>query len=184
MTNQMERELDDTDWQLLKELQADGRLSYHELGRRVGLSSPAVGERVRRLEEAGVIAGYQARVDPARAGLPVAAFIQMRCRLDRCLLKTSEADDYPEVVEIHKLSGDYCSMLKVRAASIEHLEGVIERIGKHGEMRTSVVLSTQYADRPVEPPPAEFLRATPAQGWSRPAVSVPRRKRSGAQATD
>ena len=100
----------------------------------------------------------------------------MRCRLDRCLLKTSQADDYPEVVEIHKLSGDYCSMLKIRAASIEHLEGVIERIGKHGEMRTSVVLSTQYADRPVEPPPAQFLRASASQGWASPKPAVSHRK--------
>jgi Lrp/AsnC family transcriptional regulator, leucine-responsive regulatory protein len=178
MSFQMQRNLDDTDWQVLRELQADGRLSYHELGRRVGLSAPAVAERVRRLEEAGVITGYVARVDAARAGLPVEAFIQMRCRLDRCLLKTSQADDYPEVVEIHKLSGDYCSMLKVRAASIEHLEGVIERIGQHGEMRTSVVLSTQYADRPVEPPPAEHARATHSEGWSRPSTPVARRRRT------
>lgn len=169
----MERPLDDTDWQILEELQADGRLSYHELGRRVGLSAPAVAERVRRLEDAGIIAGYQARVDPALAGLPVGAFIQMRCRLDRCLLKTSQADDYPEVVEIHKLSGDYCSMLKVRAASIEHLEGVIERIGQHGEMRTSIVLSTQFADRPVQPPQTEFLRASASQGWAHSAKSEP-----------
>jgi Lrp/AsnC family transcriptional regulator, leucine-responsive regulatory protein len=182
MSFQTERPLDDTDWQVLKELQADARLSYHELGRRVGLSAPAAAERVRRLEDAGIIAGYAARVDAPRAGLPVAAFIQMRCRLDRCLLKTSQADDYPEVVEIHKLSGDYCSMLKVRAASIEHLEGVIERIGKHGEMRTSVVLSTQYADRPVEPPPSEFLRATASSGWSRPASGYTAANRSGARA--
>jgi len=179
MTMHVERPLDDTDWQLLRELQADGRLSYHELGRRVGLSAPAVAERVRRLEEAGVIAAYQARVDAARAGPPVAAFIQMRCRLDRCLLKPSHGSDYPEVVEIHKLSGDYCSMLKVRAASIEHLEGLIERIGRHGEMRTSVVLSTQFADWPVEPPPAEFLRASASEGWGRqaPPPAVRRRRR-------
>ena len=182
MTFQMQRPLDDTDWEVLRELQADGRLSFHELGRRIGLSAPAVAERVRRLEDAGVIAGYAARVDPQRAGLPVAAFIQMRCRLDRCLLKTSRADDYPEVVEIHKLSGDYCSMLKVRAASIEHLEGVIERIGQHGEMRTSVVLSTQYADRPVEQPPSEFLRATGSSGWSRPASGYIAASRSGGRA--
>jgi len=169
----MERTLDDTDWQVLKELQADGRLSYHELGRRVGLSAPAAAERVRRLEDVGIIAGYQARVDPVRAGLPIGAFIQMRCRLDRCLLKTSHSVDYPEVVEIHKLSGDYCSMLKVRAASIEHLEGVIERIGQHGEMRTSIVLSTQFADRPVEPPQSEFLRASASQGWSQSATRDP-----------
>jgi Lrp/AsnC family transcriptional regulator, leucine-responsive regulatory protein len=168
MSLRTDRRLDETDWAILRQLQADGRLSYHELGRRVGLSSPAVAERVRRLEESGVIAGYQARVDPVRAGLPVAAFIQMRCRLDRCLLKTSQASDFPEVVEIHKLSGDHCSMLKVRAASIEHLEGLFERLGQHGEMRTSIVLSTQFADRPVEPPPAEFTRASTSLGWGPP----------------
>lgn len=176
MSFQMERPLDDTDWLLLKQLQTDGRLSYHELGRRVGLSAPAVAERVRRLEDAGVIAGYQARVDPARAGLPVTAFLQLRCRLDRCLLTTSEADDYPEVVEIHKLSGDYCTILKVRAASIEHLEGVIDRIGQHGELRTSVVLSTQYADRPVDKPQAELLRAPASKGWSMPKPARPIRR--------
>jgi DNA-binding HxlR family transcriptional regulator len=111
MASRTERSLDATDWRILEELQTDGRLSYNELGRRVSLSPPAVAERVRRLEELGVITGYQARVDPARAGLPLTAFVQMRCRLDRCLLKTSQASDYPEIVEIHKLTGDYCSML-------------------------------------------------------------------------
>jgi Lrp/AsnC family transcriptional regulator, leucine-responsive regulatory protein len=152
-----ERPLDGTDWRILRELQADGRLSYNELGRRVSLSPPAVAERVRRLD--------QARVDPARAGLPLTAFVQMRCRLDHCLLKTSTASDYPEVVEVHKLSGDHCSMLKVRAASMEHFEGLLERLGRHGEMRTSVVLSTQYEGRPVEAPAEDFLRATHSQGW-------------------
>jgi Lrp/AsnC family transcriptional regulator, leucine-responsive regulatory protein len=166
MAFRIERRLDDTDWRILRELQADGRLSFNELGRRVSLSPPAVAERVRRLEEAGIIAGYQARVDPARAGLPLTAFVQMRCRLDRCLLKTSKASDYPEVVEIHKLSGDHCSMLKVRAASMEHFEGLLERLGQHGEMRTSVVLSTQYEGRPVEAPAEDYLRATHSEGWS------------------
>ena len=162
-----ERSLDSTDWRLLEELQADGRLSYNELGRRVRLSPPAVADRVRRLEDLGVISGYHARVDPARAGLPLTAFVQMRCRIDRCLLKTSEASDYPEIVEIHKLTGDYCSMLKVRAASMEHFEGLLERVGQHGEMRTSVVLSTQYQDRPVERPADDYLRATRSAGWTR-----------------
>jgi Lrp/AsnC family leucine-responsive transcriptional regulator len=165
MAFRMERELDDLDWRILGELQADGRLSFKELGRRINLSAPAVGERVRRLEEAGVITGYQAKIDPRHAGYPFAAFIEMRCTFGQCLLKTSTAEDYPEVVEVHKLSGDHCSMLKVRAASLEHFEGLLERVGKHGEMRTSVVLSTQYEGRKVEPPAADFLRASRSEGW-------------------
>lgn len=167
MTFRSERDLDDLDWRILDELQSDGRLSFKELGRRVNLSSPAVGERVRRLEEAGVIAGYHAKVDPGRAGYPISAFVQMRCSLGKCLLKTSAADDYPEVVEVHKLSGDYCTMLRVRAASLEHFEGLLERLGTHGENRSSVVLSTQYEGRAVEPPQDEFLRATQSTGWRR-----------------
>ncbi|ONI86449.1 AsnC family transcriptional regulator [Actinosynnema sp. ALI-1.44] len=168
MTFRTERDLDELDWRIVERLQHDGRLSFKELGRRVNLSAPAVAERVRRLEESGVITGYHARVDPRTAGYPISAFIEMRCSLGRCLLKTSAAADYPEVVEIHKLSGDHCSMLKVRAASLEHFEGLLERIGKHGEMRSSVVLSTQYDGRPVERPAADFFRATTSHGWSKP----------------
>jgi Lrp/AsnC family leucine-responsive transcriptional regulator len=163
----MARPLDATDWRIVAELQRDGRLSYNQLGRLVTLSAPAVAERVRRLEESGVIAGYQARIDPARAGLPLTAFIQMRCTTGRCLLKTTSADDFPEVVEVHKLSGNSCSMLKVRVASMPHLEGLLERLGNHGEMNSHVVLSTQYEGRPVEPPPAQPRPVTESSGWSR-----------------
>jgi Lrp/AsnC family leucine-responsive transcriptional regulator len=114
-----------------------------------------------------VIAGYQARIDPARAGLPLTAFVQMRCAPGRCLLKTSTADDLPEVVEIHKLSGNSCSMLKLRVASMHHLEGLLERLGEHGEMNSHVVLSTQYEGRPVQPPTPENRPVTPSAGWNR-----------------
>jgi Lrp/AsnC family leucine-responsive transcriptional regulator len=167
MTFQRERDLDDVDWRLLAELQSDGRLSFKELGRRVNLSAPAVAERVRRLEEAGVVTGYRAQVDARRAGFPLMAFVQMRCSLAKCLLKTSASEDYPEIVEIHKLSGDHCTMVKVRAASLAHLEGLFERLGQHGELRSSVVLSTQYEGRPVEPPVADYLAASQPEGWSR-----------------
>ena len=166
MTFRSEKPLDRVDWQIVEELQADGRLSFKELGRRIHLSAPAVAERVRRLEESGVITGYRAEVDARRAGYPFLAFVQMRCTHGKCLLKTSTAADYPEIVEVHKLSGDHCSMLKVRAATLDHLEGFFERVGEHGEMRSSVVLSTQFHGRPVEPPVEDYLTATRAEGWS------------------
>lgn len=157
--------LDETDWSLLRELQTDGRLSFKELGRRVHLSPPAVAERVRRLERFGVISGYGARVDAARVGQPLLAFIQLRCRPADCLLRTTQAEDFPEVVEIHKLSGEHCTMLKARAASLAHLEGLVERLGQHGEMRTHIVLSTQHDGRPISPPPDERPVAT-SEGWA------------------
>lgn len=163
----MERIPDQTDWQLIAELQRDGRLSYSQLGRLVHLSPPAVAERVRRLEEAGVITGYHARIDAARAGLPLTAFVQMRCRLGSCLLKTTTAEELPEVTEIHKLSGGWCSMLKVRVPSMAHLEGLFERLGEHGEMNSHIVLSTQFDGRPVEPPDPGARPVTDSTGWRR-----------------
>jgi Lrp/AsnC family leucine-responsive transcriptional regulator len=159
--------MDDTDWRILDELQADGRLSFNALARRVHLSPPAVAERVRRLEEAGVISGYSARVDPAAAGQPLLAYIQLRCRQHDCLLRTTTAEDYPELVEVHKLSGEFCTLLKVRASNLAHFEGLVERLGRHGEMRTHIVLSTQYEGRPVQPVETD-RPVTDSTGWSSP----------------
>src|SRR5687768_9244081 len=142
-----ERELDATDWQILAALQADGRLSFNQLGKLVSMSPPAVADRVRRLEDAGVIVGYRDQVDPVRAGQPLSAFVQMRCTTGRCLLKTARAEDFPEVLAIHKLGGSSCSMLRVRVTSMRHLEGLFERLGEHGEMNTHVVLSTEFEGR-------------------------------------
>lgn len=160
----MDKPLDETDWQILAELQSDGRLSYNQLARRVHLSPPAVADRVRRLEESGVITGYEARVDPRRTGLPLLAFIQLRCALGKCLLKTSMAEDYPEVVEVHKLSGSHCTLLKVRAASLLHFEGLAERIGQHGTIETHIVLSTQYEARSIAPMDIDRPVSNPT-GW-------------------
>ncbi|MEO3806131.1 Lrp/AsnC family transcriptional regulator [Nonomuraea sp. B1E8] len=160
--------MDRTDWRIIGELQRDGRLSFNKLAQRVNLSAPAVAERVRRLEESGVITGYQARIDPSRAGQPLTAFVQMRCAHGRCLLKTTAAEDLPEVTEVHKLSGSWCTMLKVRVASMPHLEGLLERLGEHGEMNSHVVLSTPYEGRAVEPAPPRGRSVTASEGWTRP----------------
>jgi Lrp/AsnC family transcriptional regulator, leucine-responsive regulatory protein len=160
-------DLDETDWAILEHLQQDARLSYNELARRVHLSAPTVADRVRRLEHRGVITGYRAHVDPPAAGYTVAAFVQLRCSLGACLLKTTSADDYPEIVEIHKLSGEHCSMIKIRATTLTHLEGIIEELGKHGAMNTHIVLSTQYDQPTVNRPQPASRPVTRSEGWSR-----------------
>ena len=142
MASKSERDLDSIDWRILRELQTDARLSFNELARRIGLSSPAVAERVRRMEDAGVIAGYHAHIDPGKVGLPVTAIVQLRCGPGRCLLKTASPDDFPELLELVKVSGPHCSVLKVVACSIAHLEALFERIGQHGPLLTSMVWST------------------------------------------
>lgn len=150
MAFQSERSLDSTDWSILRELQQDARLSYNELGRRVGLSAPAAAERVRRLEGAGVITGYGARVDPAKMGLPLLALIELRCAPGKCLLKTSTAEEFPEILEIHKLSGSYCSLLKVAVSSMRHLEAFNERLGAHGPLTSTIVLSSPMTHRIID----------------------------------
>jgi Lrp/AsnC family leucine-responsive transcriptional regulator len=151
-----ERLLDDVGWHILAELQEDGRVPFAELGRRVGLSTPAVIERVRRLEEAGVITGYHATVDPARIGLGVLALVRVRMasrgeagrRLGRVLA------DCPEVVEAHHVTGDDCYVCKVHVASVGHLERLIGELGEYGNTTTSIVLSSPVARRAFDRPPA------------------------------
>src|SRR6266700_7137731 len=145
MALQSERPLDSTDWKIIRELQQDSRLSYNELGRRVGLSAPATAERVRKLEDAGIIASFGAQVDVSRIGLPLLVFIQLRCFPDRCLFKTSSAERFPEILEMYKLSGNHCALLKVALSSLEHLEAFNERLGVHGEQTTNVVTSNLFS---------------------------------------
>lgn len=161
----MPDDLDATDRAIIHELQRDARLSFNQLAERVRLSAPSVAARVRRLESAGVIAGYHARIDPDAVGVPLAAFLQLQCRHGRCLLKTSTSQHFPEIVEIHRLSGRSCSLLKVRTASIAHLSGLLERLGEHADVESHVVLETPYERRVLERPrPA----ASPTRhaGWS------------------
>lgn len=167
MALQPERSLDATDWRLLRELQRDARLSYNELGRRVGLSAPAAGERVRKLEAAGIITGYGAQVDPAKVGLPLMAMIQMRCDPGKCLLKTSRADAFPEVLEMHKLSGSHCSILKVAFSSMQHLEAFNERLGAHGPLTSTIVTSSPLTRRIIDwEEPSVELNPPADPGWT------------------
>ncbi|MFC7548844.1 Lrp/AsnC family transcriptional regulator [Plantactinospora sp. GCM10030261] len=143
--------MDEMDWALLRELQADARLSYSELSRRVHLSPPAVAERVRRLEESGVISGYHAHVDLPRAGRTVIALIRMFCYGPRCVLRDPEVAGWPEILEIHRITGDACSVLKVAASTMDAFEGVIDRLAPYGQPASTVVLSTPLSWRPITP---------------------------------
>jgi Lrp/AsnC family transcriptional regulator, leucine-responsive regulatory protein len=143
--------MDAMDWALLRELQDDARLSYSELSRRVHLSPPAVAERVRRLEETGVVTGYHAHVDLAKTGRQVLALIRMSCYGPTCVLRDDKVATWPEVLEINRVTGDTCSVLKVAAASIEAFEHVIDRLGGYGTPSSTMILSTPLAWQPITP---------------------------------
>jgi len=141
--------LDEMDFRLITALQEDARLSYRALGRRVGLSQPAVADRIRRLEEAGVITGYRAGVDRGRAGLPVTAFLRLTCNGDRFQAVHRLARELPAVLECHHISGEACFMIKVADATLAGLERTIERFRAHGETASSIVLSSVVEDKPA-----------------------------------
>jgi Lrp/AsnC family transcriptional regulator, leucine-responsive regulatory protein len=140
---------DRTNRQLLGELQRDARLSLAELGRRVGLSSPAVAERLQRLEREGVILGYEARLDPRALGYPLTAVIRVR-PAPRQLHKVAElAVETPEVVECRRVTGDDCYVMTAHVRSVEHLEEVIDVFTLYGQTTTSIVQSAPVPGRGI-----------------------------------
>jgi Lrp/AsnC family leucine-responsive transcriptional regulator len=157
--------LDDTDWKLLAELQEDGRASYSELGRRVALTAPAVAERIRRLEESGVIKRFRAEVDPTLLGYPITAFVRWTSSGPDCAHLGEVAKEIPEVLECHRITGETSYTLKVAATSVGHLEQLIDRLMPYGSTITSVVLSSSVLHRPIRQPGEDDARvAAPRNG--------------------
>ncbi len=143
-------QLDAVNHSLLAELQADARLSVAELGRRVGLSSPAVADRLRRLEETGVITGYHAVVDPRALGLALTAVIRIR-PAPREIAKVADlARDTPEVVECIRITGDDCFTMRAHIRDPQHLEELIDRFAAFGQTTTSIAQSAPVAWRAVD----------------------------------
>lgn len=143
--------LDEVNHRVLVVLADDPRVSVSELARRVGMSAPAVRERVARLEATGVIRGYRLDVDPAAVGLPVAAWVRVRPGPGQLPKVAELAERVPEVSECHRISGDDCFLLKVHVASIEALEGVLDQFLLHGQTTSSFVVSTPVPPRTPRP---------------------------------
>jgi Lrp/AsnC family leucine-responsive transcriptional regulator len=139
--------LDPVNLRVLDELVSDGRIAMAELGRRVGLSAPAVAERVQRLERAGVIAGYRAELDPRALGFPVSAVVRIRPAPGQLQRIPEVARGTPEVAECHRITGDDCYLLRLHLRSIDDLEDVLDRFTPHGLTTTSIVHSTPVPRR-------------------------------------
>ncbi|MFN3419019.1 MAG: Lrp/AsnC family transcriptional regulator [Pyrinomonadaceae bacterium] len=143
-------QLDEIDKNILANLQKDARLSYAELGRRVGLTTPAVIERVRKLEDAGVITAYRAEIDLARIGYPITAFIRMSITGIDYSHIIEVARDSPEVLECHRGTGGDSFIMKVAVRSVEHLQEVIDRLTPYGITTTTIVLSSPVSLRNID----------------------------------
>lgn len=135
---------------ILRELQQEPRLTMAELGRRVGLSSPAVTERVRRLEECGVIRGYRLDLDPSALGLPVTAYVRIRPNPGQVPKIAELARGIAEVAECHRVTGEDCFILKVYLPGLDQLDRILDRFLAHGTTTTSLIQSSPV---PLRPPP-------------------------------
>lgn len=150
----VEKELDPTDMSMIEILQQDGRISVSELGRRVGLSQPAASERLKRLEERGVIAGYRAVVDPAAVGLGMMAIIRLRTSHEHIRPCLKQFSEMPEIIEVLRLTGEDCFLLKVLVPTAANLETIVDSIARHGAVTTSLVLRNE----PVKAIGRELIR--------------------------
>jgi Lrp/AsnC family transcriptional regulator, leucine-responsive regulatory protein len=141
--------IDTVNLRLLDELQADARVTLAELGRRVGLSAPAVGERLQRLRDGGVITAYRTEVDPRALGFALSVVLRVR-PAPRQLGKVIEvARVSSEVVECHRITGEDCFFMKLHVRDVEHLEEVIDRFLPFGQTTTSIIQSSPVAPRGV-----------------------------------
>jgi Lrp/AsnC family transcriptional regulator, leucine-responsive regulatory protein len=139
--------IDDTSRKLLAELQDNARLSLAELGRRVGLSSPAVAERLQRLGEQGCITGYRTDIDPRSLGYGLSAVVRVRPAARQLQRVAEIARTSAEVVECHRITGEDCFFMKAHVRSIEHLEQLIDRFVPYGQTTTSIIQSSPVPPR-------------------------------------
>ena len=154
MKSRQAERLDSTDWRILEMLQLDGRAPLSGLARKIGLSQPATSERVKRLESLGVIEGYAARVNFQAVGLDLLAIARVRTTFEKLQDCLKLFASMPEILEVHRVTGEDCLILKVLVPKAAQLESVIDRLAKYGSVTTSIVLSSM--------PPAPITHRTVA----------------------
>jgi Lrp/AsnC family leucine-responsive transcriptional regulator len=150
-------EIDSISWRLIESLQHNARLSFVELGRKVGLSTPAVAERIHRLEDAGIISGYHASLDMSKLGAPIRALVRLTIpggdlQISRTVTAIKEL---LEISRCHRITGDESFVIEANVVSIRHLEALIDRLSGLGATSTSTILSSpverrEYSERHMQ----------------------------------
>ena len=150
-------ELDSIAWKILEGLQQKARQSFAELGRKVGLSTPAVAERVRRLQEAGIITGYHAALDSAKLGVPIRVVVRLTIPGGELQVSRSVAaiKELSEISRCHRITGAESFVIEADVVSVRHLEALIDKLSALGATSTSTVLSSpverrEYQARQIE----------------------------------
>jgi Lrp/AsnC family leucine-responsive transcriptional regulator len=139
---------------LLRLLSADPRISVSALARRIGMSAPAIRERIARLEEAGVILGYRLEIAPQALGYPIAIFVRVRPMPGKLAKIAELAAAMPQVVECHRITGEDCFILKLHIAALDELDRVLDRFLAYGQTTTSLVQSSPVPPRNLPLPGA------------------------------
>lgn len=140
--------LDAVDRQLLTALTGNARISLADLGRVLAMSPQSAADRLRRLEDVGVIQGFTAKLDPVALGLPVGAYIRVRPAMGELPRVAALLKEIPEIVECDRITGEDCFMAKVFVARIEDLEQVIDQLIPYAQTNTSIIQSSPVIRRP------------------------------------
>lgn len=142
--------LDAVGRQILRLLQEDARLPYSEIGRRVGLTAPAVAERVRRMEEMGIITGFHVAVNPAKLGLPIMAYLYVTAHHGRYDLARDFALQQSTLIECYCIAGDRDLLIKGVFESVEHMQQMVDQLMRYGSVNTTLVMATYLARRSLD----------------------------------
>jgi Lrp/AsnC family transcriptional regulator, leucine-responsive regulatory protein len=143
----MAHTLDEIDWQIISILQLEARISFKELGQRIGLTGTAIAERVRKLEDEGIIESYSIKLNREKIGLPVMAFFKLRVNAESCRQMRELAIALPEVIEAHRVVGNEHYILQVVLPSMQDLEAIMEKFLPLGSVDISIILSTPVANK-------------------------------------
>src|ERR1700760_1614660 len=142
------KDKDDAARAILQALQHYGRLSVTEISKRVNLSGPAVSERIKKMEDDGIITGYTANIDHDKVGLTVNAFILLKSSLPHSTV-IKKLESVPEILECYNITGSHCIIMKVATANTKKLEKIINMLQQLGETNTSIILSESFSKRPA-----------------------------------
>lgn len=148
----MENKIDDINWEILKQLQLNARISMTELSKKVGLTAPAVAERIKKLEDMGIIKGYYTQLSYIKAGYQLKAIITLKVFMGRLKPFLEKVNDFKEVINCYRITGSENIIIEVILKNQKHLETFIDQLISYGETKTHIVLSNKVENAPVLPP--------------------------------
>jgi len=142
--------IDKLNWKILEELQKNARISFSEIGRKVGLTSPAVAERVKKMEDSGVINSYKVNISPQKTGYQLRAVITLRAFTGRLKAFLETVKTFKEVINCYRITGNENIIMEVILHDQDHLEKLIDKLITYGETRTHIILSNVIEDAPIK----------------------------------